>query len=233
MATPADSRTSTRPTSSVVKPGASKTPTTPLRSVTGKTAVGKPDIGRAGKGKLGAIAKDDTTPPRAARPRGIFFGMMVLFLGLEVAQLGIVYLNAALNYKLNKPVFFTLPFKLGDVTPLTILFVGVAILLYFVLIRFKILPTSQQLAQQRAATSNAATKSTAVAKGGVVKATSNANVKTAGRPMSAGKGTSFTITPKSKRDNDAIAESEITGDDDDHYDEVKAQLRAQARKKRK
>ncbi len=253
---------------------------------------GKSSTAASSRAKSSTAAKPGTGPaggaaqPKATRPRGFFFGMMVLFLGMEVIQIGLAYIDTQTAHKVNgklvggleSPALFQLPI-IGNVTPMLLIFVALAVLLYWALIRFKILPTSRQLAEQRMATTTAKTSGTArtggatapiAPAGGMLggifgglfgtkaksddvsssakstpatkatgsktstgtRTTSTANGKTAG---TAGKATTATKAPiVVKGKTKPAAEPATAGDEsDDIYDQVKAQLRAQARKRRK
>jgi hypothetical protein len=224
--------------------------------------------------KAGAVSKsgtattksDDAAKPKITRPRGFFFGMMALFLGMEIIQIGLTYLDLHFTHKdpstgklvglLDRPVLFQLPI-VGPVTPMLVIFVGLAVLLYWALIRFKILPTSRQLAEQRMAATTAKTGSASPAKGALASKAKSGGVATAakgtatkttngkadakgtavanGKTSTAGKATTATKTPSVVKGKTKVAEAEpaTAGGDDDLYDQVKAQLRAQARKRRK
>lgn len=233
---------------------------TPVKTRSTTAKLGTTAAGKATSGK--AVGKSSaTTTPQAnpAKPRGMFFGLMVLFLGMEVISIGISYLNVATKGALSHPVYFTLPL-LGPVVPITFIFIGAAVLLYYVMLRFKLLPTRQSLQQQSALTASptrSGTKAGAVATpppapsmgsvfggmfgglfGGNKAATTATATATPKTTSSAGSKTATAGRPlgKAKMMTVKVREETVDADadpNDEAYNQVKAQLRTQARKKRK
>lgn len=181
-------------------------------------------------------------PAAPARPKvgmGRFFmGMMIYLFASYLFQIVLAILDVKVFHNaLSKTVLFKLPF--GPVNIMTLLFIALLVGLLWGLYKFKVLPSSAELKAQNAtlAASRSPKGGSALAKGSVPVKSAGAGkvnamnkVATVGKPTSTSKLATTTAATNAKAKQAAANDA---GENDDLYDQVRAQLRAQARKQRK
>jgi hypothetical protein len=209
--------------------GAAKTATKPLGTKTSTSPV-------AAKG--GAFAKG--APQAAAVPRPkmsrFLLGMVAYLIGAQVLTFLLSYLNLQNHWNLQHKVLFSLPL-LGNISAFTLLYILSLAGLLYGLYRFRILPSAASLRDQQAnavaaAKSGSATKSATAARGTLAKA--GAKNTTVGKPT-ASKVTTTTAGANTKgtAKKATIAVDAEPGEHDDLYQQVRSQMRAQARKRKR
>jgi hypothetical protein len=240
--------------------GAAKTITKPLgaKASTGTTPAAKASV--PAKGSPTAVKGTKATPQSAtgAAPRpamGRFMlGMVAYLIGSYVIQYLIIFLDVKFKWGLEKKTLVTLPL-LGPINGITLIFMLSLVGLLFALYKFRVLPsaTSMRQAGANAATASRANataskggttapKSPTAAKGNLPKpAASKVRVEpknaTVGKPT-AGKTTTATAGGNAKATaKKAAPEPVVTDDDagenDELYQQVRAQIRSQARKRKR
>lgn len=189
--------------------------------------------------KVGAKAPATETPAKPAAPQikpGRFFiGMLVLFVALQALQFGLIWLNSVTKNALNdtKHPLFTLPL-IGKVTPLILIFFAAVVLVYWAMIRFNIIPRAA-LSRTQTTTAGAASGKTTVTptKGTATGKTTGVKELATKNSVASTRKTASTSEPETVATVKSIRGSQISGDNDDLYQQAKAQQRAMARKRRK
>jgi len=217
--------------------GAAKTTTKPLGAKTPTTPV---------TAKGGAFAKG---APQSAVPRPkmsrFLIGMVAYLIGAQVLTFLLQYLNIRNKWNLEHKVLFSLPL-LGNVSAFTLLYILSLAGLLYALYRFRILPSAASLRDQQANATVAArggsvTKSATAARGTLAKpaagkARVDAKNTTVGKPTS-GKAATATAGANTKGTAKKAADTAVDetepGEHDDLYQQVRSQMRAQARKRKR
>ena len=202
MASPSKARASTAKVGTTV----SKTGTAPSKATTTSN-------------KTSASAKTEVKQPGMGR---VFLGMLILFPALLFIQFLLGWVDVSTKGALRHPTLVELPL-LGKITPIVILYLAIVIGVYYLMIRFNVIPKAgyQQSAAQRAAAAANSKSSTS----GKTNATTSKVANT--KATSGGKGVTVAEEPVAK-----VKASEIEGENDDLYQQVKAQQRAQSRKRK-
>ena len=200
MASPSKARASTAKVGTTV----SKTGTAPSKATTTSN-------------KTSASAKTEVKQPGMGR---VFLGMLILFPALLFIQFLLGWVDVSTKGALRHPTLVELPL-LGKITPIVILYLAIVIGVYYLMIRFNVIPKAgyQQSAAQRAAANSKSSTS------GKTNATTSKVANT--KATSGGKGVTVAEEPVAK-----VKASEIEGENDDLYQQVKAQQRAQSRKRK-
>lgn len=180
------------------------------------------------------------TRPQQPGMGRFFFGMMVYLLAAQVMQIVLVYLDAAYWHKtLETTVLTTVP-VIGKVTPLAIIFVVILIGLLWALYHFNILPRNMMSSQRarEAAARQASTGKSAVNARSAVNAKAANGAKNNGTAAKSAASAKSVAAPAAKPARTTAgtakaSEPESAGANDDLYDRIKSQQRAQARKQRR
>ncbi len=233
--------------------GALTTKSQPASKAT--VAGGKNTASAKGSTKPGTSApsKGATAPTQRPLMGKFMFGMLIYLLGAQVVQYLLIFADARFHLHLATTKLFTLPL-FGAVTPLALIFIAVLGVMLWALYKFNILPKNSQLAAQRAASiaaknagagKNAVPSKNASAKANGAAATkgssttkplatkANASIvrgATAGKPSTASRPLATAV--KGQTRTDTTRPSTTGGDNDELYQRIKAQQRAQARKQR-
>jgi hypothetical protein len=193
-----------------------------------------PKVAATTKGKDTAKQVTDAkaVPPPKIKTGKLFMGMAILFVAMSVIQLGLGYLDLSTNRVLSKNILFTLPL-LGNITPLVVLFMAITVLMYWVFIRFGILPRGKDMVTMpEGATSNStATGKSITAKSSTAKTTTT-TLKNGSKTAISGR-VAATTGKLSKTTTISPRGASFSGENDNIYEQVRAQLRTQSRKKKK
>lgn len=226
--------------------GATKSPTKPLNTKSAAAPpapVAKPGFLSWLTAPTASTPQSGTTPPRPQMGK-FFLGMAAFVFGSQVLTGFLGYLDARNKWNFEYKYLFTLPL-LGKISVLLFLSLLISIGLLVLLYRFGILPTTASMRQQAQASAAAskgsvATKSGTAAKGTLAKpAASKTKVETknstVGKPTTGKTTTTTTAGANTKGTAKKVTTgtSAGTGENDELYQQVRSQIRAQARKRKR
>ncbi|MBA3824538.1 MAG: hypothetical protein H0X24_11675 [Ktedonobacterales bacterium] len=224
MATVTKARPATTGTAKTsTKPLGAKPSTTPVTAKGGAFAKGAPQAGAAPRPNMGRF----------------MLGMVAYLIGAQVLTFLLEYLNFRNKWNLDHKILFSLPL-LGNVSVFTLFYVLSLAGLLYALYKFRILPSAASLRQPQA-TSTTSAKSATAAKGTLPraaagKARADAKTTTVGKPttakvMTATAGANTKGT--ARKAAEPVVEDAASGENDDLYHQVRSQMRAQARKRKR
>ncbi len=209
--------------------GTTKTATKPLGS---KASATTPVTAKGNSATRGGATPAASIPrPKMGR---FMMGMVAYLIGSYVIQYLVIFLDVKFKWGLEKKTVVTLPL-LGPINGITLVFMLSLVGLLFALYKFRVLPSASSLRQQPATATTAAkgsiaTKGTTSAKGTQAKANATVGKPTTGKLATATAGANTKGTAKKAT---AVVTEEAPGENDDLYHQVRSQMRAQARKRKR